>query len=290
LDANGGTGPAQGGEGGDGRVRVDGLRSGTTTIEGLAGGYVGSEYVGPSITQFNSTHVIGRGNATSTFEAKIWNGTQFNSFTTTSDVNGDYVIPVIFDAPDNFVTVIQNTTNTVFVMSPAAAVIFYKRTMEDSAAVDDEISFFKFTTVFRNVDDDSALVDDFITFKVKDSSFFQPDAGAPGMNVAVQFIADGYTETSTVTTNSPDIVVGPTIVTDENGDVVAAGGRVLTAMFFINITAAPQTVAVTIDGKELTRTFEIQIPDANSGDYIGQGAGPFDLGDNTGRNGNRTVG
>ena len=86
----------RGGNGGDGRVRVDGLPSGDTAIQGLAGGYGGSEYVGPAITNVTGTYVVGRGNANAvpaaTVEAKIWNGTAFNNFTSTIDANGDFEI------------------------------------------------------------------------------------------------------------------------------------------------------------------------------------------------------
>ena len=44
-----------------------------------------------------------------------------------------------------------------------------------------------------------------------------PDAAAPGMNVAVQFIGKGFGDGTSITTNSSDIVVGPKIVTDESG-------------------------------------------------------------------------
>jgi hypothetical protein len=60
---------------------------------------------------------------------------------------------------------------------------------------------------------------------------------------------------------------------------------VLTTTFFIDVTAAAQTVEVSVGGSMLTRTFEIVIPAANSGNFTGQGAGPHPLGNDIGRNG-----
>jgi len=145
--------PERGGSGGEGRVRVDGL-DGVTDIPGA----LTSEYVGPAIVDVNGSGIVGRGNATSDFEAKIWNGTAFNNFTATSDANGDFTIPVTFDADTNYVAVIQNTTNNVFVLSSAATWIVYTRSMEDSATIDDSIGF-KIT----RTTEDSVTVDDFIT-------------------------------------------------------------------------------------------------------------------------------
>src|SRR3972149_6586892 len=64
LDVSGGAGGpggSPGGTGGDGRVRVDGLPIGTTTVQGLPGGFGGTSFVGPSITGVNNTHVNGTG-------------------------------------------------------------------------------------------------------------------------------------------------------------------------------------------------------------------------------------
>ncbi|MHA2069598.1 MAG: DUF2341 domain-containing protein, partial [Candidatus Thorarchaeota archaeon] len=126
---------------------------------------------------------------------------------------------------------------------------------------------------------------------VDSGAFIQPDAGAPGMNLAVELIGSGFSETDTVTTNSTDIIVGnSTIVVDQAGNQTATDGTILKTIFFINETALDQTVEVQVNGNPLTRVFEIFTPAANSGDYIGQGAGPHTLGDGTGRNGDRTVG
>jgi len=165
LGGTGGTGAAgTGGDGGDGRARVDGLRSGTTTIEGIIGGYGGSQFVGPAITSTNSSYVVGRG-ATGApdpwVEAKIWNGTAFNNFTSTVDANGDFAINVSYSPGANYITVIQNTTNSIFVMSSAATWIMHALSMEDSATADDQI----FAKAKMNLED-SATVDDFITKRV----------------------------------------------------------------------------------------------------------------------------
>jgi len=129
--------------------------------------------------------------------------------------------------------------------------------------------------------------------RLAEKILIQPDAGVPGMNLVVQFIGDLFNKTSTVTTSSSDIKVGPITVTDVNGDVVTTGGNVLTTVFFIDPSASPQTVTVTIDGVALPRTFEI-IPITGtlvgSGDYSSAPGGTYTLGDGGGNNGNRTKG
>src|SRR3990172_8273880 len=116
----------------------------------------------------------------------------------------------------------------------------------------------------------------------------QPDAGAPGMNLAVQFIGRNFRNTTEITTNSSAIVVGPVITSNEAGNKVDLG-NVTNTMFFINATAASQNVTVYMDGKAITPIFQIKTPTANSGDFTGQGAGPHPLGNGIGRNGTRTL-
>jgi hypothetical protein len=190
------------------------------------------------------------------------------------------------------------------------------RSAEDSATVDDEISFVKTTHVFRNVDDDSATVDDEISYVVipptlrdvdDDSAtvddeiisatvtpdlqiFLQPDAGPPGMNLAVQFLGTNFNSTDIVTTDSSDIVVGPAVATDTTGANVTTGGVVLSTTFFINPTAADQNVRIKINDNFIDRIFQIVTPASGSGNFTGQGAGPHFLGDDTGVNGDRTTG
>ena len=77
----------------------------------------------------------------------------------------------------------------------------------------------------------------------------QPDAGTPGMNLAIQFIGSNFASTTSVTTDSSDVVVGPVLAYDTNGDVVTSGGSVLKTIFFISKTASAQTVEVTVDGR-----------------------------------------
>jgi len=113
------------------------------------------------------------------------------------------------------------------------------------------------------------------------------------MYLAFQLMGDGYSSTDIITTNSPDIVVGPIVVTDEGGTVVETNGNVIQTIFFINITAAAQTVEVSINGLIIERTFEI-IPITGtlvgSGDYSAAAPGTYTLGDGGGDNGNRTKG
>jgi len=163
---------------------------------------------------------------------------------------------------------------------------------EDTATTDDEIiSVNIFNIVPVNLED-TALVDDFITAQVTVGGILmQPDAGAPGMNLEIQFIGETYSSSTSVTTNSSDIVVGPSLAYDQNGDVVTSGGSVLKTIFFISPTASAQTVEVTVGTSTITHTFEIQIPTANSGDFTGQSTTiTHPLGNDIGRNGTRTVG
>ncbi|MGH9909109.1 MAG: hypothetical protein ACRD32_00545, partial [Nitrososphaerales archaeon] len=174
LTATGGAGgdggqnsPAgDGGAGGTGRVRVDGLR-GATNIPGA----LTSEFVGPSITKMNGTHITGRGNATGAdVVAKIWNGVSFSTFTAAVNAAGDYQIPVTYTLGTNYVTVIQNNTaDTISVMSSAAAAIYYKKSLTDSSKADDDIKN------IRKKISDIVKVDDKIkknvTKRIKDSVF-----------------------------------------------------------------------------------------------------------------------
>jgi hypothetical protein len=119
----------------------------------------------------------------------------------------------------------------------------------------------------------------------------QPNSAASGMKIAVQVVGNEYSDTDVVTTNSSDIVVGPIIVTNEAGDEVATGGKVLTTMLFINETATPGPVEIRINGNPATYTFTIIDRDDNfigTGNYTGL-SGTYTLGDNTGINGNRTL-
>jgi len=143
-----------------------------------------------------------------------------------------------------------------------------------------------------DVNDDTAKLDDeIISVIVKKGDFIQPDAGAPGMKLAVQFIGGTYSATDVITTDSSDIVVGPVIVTNTAGNNVTSGGSVLTTIFFINSTANAQSVEVFINGDLLERTFEIVIPTPGSGDFTGEStAWTHSLGNGDGKNGTRTVG
>jgi len=159
-----GQGAADGGTGGDGRIRVDGLPQGIAAIEGTING-APIPFVGPAITVANTTGVIGTAAAGADIEAKIWNGTHFNSFTTTADgVTGDYALSVTYYPGANYITVIQNTTgDTESVMSSAALwTLHAKSTEDDSASTDDSISFKVFISIEDGLRGDSLTIDDFI--------------------------------------------------------------------------------------------------------------------------------
>ncbi len=115
----------------------------------------------------------------------------------------------------------------------------------------------------------------------------QPDIGAPGMELAVQFVGSDFKSTDTVTTNSSDIVVGPVVVTDTSGNVASTGARTLTTTFFISDNAGEQDVEISIRGETLTNKFRIETPIANSGNFTGS-TGTVTIGD--GKNGTRTFG
>ncbi len=91
-------------------------------------------------------------------------------------------------------------------------------------------------------------------------SYFSPDAAAAGMNVPVTFVGN-ICVIPTITTSSSDIIVGPTIVTDANGNVVAADGKFLSTVFFVKPDARPATgITVYADGSPFSTTFDIVIP------------------------------
>ncbi|MGI0028726.1 MAG: DUF2341 domain-containing protein, partial [Nitrososphaera sp.] len=110
-----------------------------------------------------------------------------------------------------------------------------------------------------------SMTDVFITFNAAEAqgssvSYFTPDAAAAGMHVPVTFVGS-FCATSTVTTNSSDIIVGPSIVTDETGAVVTQNGKVLTTMFFVKPDARPKTgITVSVDNQVLSQTLDLVIP------------------------------
>jgi hypothetical protein len=123
------------------------------------------------------------------------------------------------------------------------------------------------------------------------NAVMMPDAAAPGMNIAVQIVGNGFSNTDVVTTNSSKIVLGPTIVTNAAGTKVSTGGVVMQTTLFINATATPGAVEILINGVPLRYPFNIidrSNKFVNTGDYTGQ-AGTFTLGDDLFRNGNRTL-
>ena len=146
------------------------------------------------------------------------------------------------------------------------------------------------TTDFASTNDTAKIDDEIISVIVKNNMFVQPDAGAPGMKLAVQITGGTFDDTDVITTDSSDIVVGPVLVIDESGNKVTTGGSLLSTTFFINNTASEQTVNVFVDSNPLDRTFSIVKPPLNSGNFTGQGAGPHPLGNGNGLNGTRTVG
>ncbi len=99
-----------------------------------------------------------------------------------------------------------------------------------SADFDGKIDDVRISNVVRSADWIAAqyllMTDAFITFGAEESppivvvvNFFSPDAAAAGMHVPVTFVGTICT-VPTVTTSSSDIVVGPSILTDETGAVV----------------------------------------------------------------------
>jgi len=231
-----------------------------------------SEFVGPAILKINGTHINGTAAASADIDIRIKHNGAFTIFTGTSDpITGDWAIGVSYSVGDNFIAIMQNTTSdTVAVLSSAATGIMFVRTMEDSVTIDETIS-----ATAGNI------------------AFMQPDAAAPGMNINVQFFGTGYDDSTTITTSSSDIVVGPTIVTDKTGDSTTTNGQVLTTIFFINASATPGPVTVFIDSSALFRTFEIVDTTGNfigTGDYSVAAPGLYTLGNDQGINGNRTIG
>jgi len=113
-----------------------------------------------------------------------------------------------------------------------------------------------------------SMTDTFITFGAQEGSgaapevnFFAPDAFAPGMHVPVTFVGNFCSGSPAVTTSSSDIVVGPSILTDATGVVVASNGTVLTTMFFVKPSARPTTgVTVSVSGAPVSQTLDLVIP------------------------------
>jgi hypothetical protein len=131
-----------------------------------------------------------------------------------------------------------------------------------------------------------SMTDVFITFggaEVQGSSvsYYSPDAAAAGMHMPVTFVGSFCGASPTVTTSSTDIVVGPSILTDATGAVVASDGKVLSTMFFVKPDARPKTgITVTVDGTTLSQTFDLVIPapDPNISSGTGTLSGRTDRG------------
>ena len=92
-------------------------------------------------------------------------------------------------------------------------------------------------------------------------NYFSPDAAAAGMHVPVTFVGNFCAGLSAVTTSSSDIIVGPSIMTDANGNVVTSLGKAVSTIFFIKPDARPATgITVSLNGTPLSQTFDIVIP------------------------------
>jgi len=139
-----------------------------------------------------------------------------------------------------------------------------------SADFDGKIDDVRISNVVRSADWIAAqyllMTDAFITFGAEQDppgpvvSYFSPDAAAAGMHVPVTFVG-AFCTVPTVTTSSSDIVVGPSILTDETGAVVTQDGDALSTMFFVKPSARPATgITVSLDGDPLTQTFDLVVP------------------------------
>ncbi len=86
------------------------------------------------------------------------------------------------------------------------------------------------------------------------ADLLQPDAAAPGMSVVVHVLSSAglYTGNELITTSCPDILVGPSYLSDGTGDpgnpVV---GAVLSAVFFVSPSAALGDCTISVDGAPL---------------------------------------
>lgn len=109
-------------------------------------------------------------------------------------------------------------------------------------------------------------------------TYMHPDMAAPGMNVAIEFVGRNFRNTTTITTSSSDITVGPHIVSNATGGMHDLG-NVTTAMFFINPQAANEEVNIFLDGIKIKPILNITTPLAGSGDYGSVGPGTYTLGD-----------
>jgi hypothetical protein len=132
-------------------------------------------------------------------------------------------------------------------------------------------------------------------------TYMYPDAGAPGMNLNVNFIGRNFRNSTEITTSSSDITVGPLVISDETGNKAAFNyinensniGNVTSTVFFIDPQAADQTVDIFMDGQQLKTQFEIVTPTAGDGDFsqgVGVcGAAPYQLGGGGACEGTRTI-
>jgi MYXO-CTERM domain-containing protein len=87
------------------------------------------------------------------------------------------------------------------------------------------------------------------------SQYLTPDAGAPGMAVQVNLLAEagGFTGGEAITTSCGDVVVGPTVALDRAADPdTPIGGAVISTVFFIAADASPAECTVYLDGVALS--------------------------------------
>ncbi len=118
------TGNAGGGAGGDGRIRIDGLASGSVP------GTAGSKFIGPVIDKLVGTTVSGRADGGSSITLYVYDGTgaQVSGSPYTTSASGSTgtvgtwsISSVTFPSGTNYLVVKQSTSGSVEVFGPGRA-------------------------------------------------------------------------------------------------------------------------------------------------------------------------
>ena len=87
------------------------------------------------------------------------------------------------------------------------------------------------------------------------AELLQPDAGPPGAAVVVHILSSvgGFTGSETITTDCAEVVVGPSVVSDGDGNPSAPKTTaVLSTVFFIDADAIDADCTVSVNGVALT--------------------------------------
>ncbi|MBS3165019.1 hypothetical protein J4439_06320 [Candidatus Woesearchaeota archaeon] len=104
---------ADGGVGGHGRVRIDGLLDTSTTFPGIPSGFLGSNFTGPALDTLNGTHISGRAIRNRQVEISVQNRGLTSWYNASVNSSGKFSVPVNFSSGNSYITVIMNSSSVL---------------------------------------------------------------------------------------------------------------------------------------------------------------------------------